>query len=356
MSSCEFKVRSAVEKIMKDGKGIVVVIGSTFTGKTYYCNKLLTDLRIQQIDIDYDDIKTQGMKKLILQYSSNTNTNPDNIVGFFGKQSSSRNIDKGGKIFYCDALESYSNHKSILTFLKGVGGPALITVDKSIVISAHSLVERIWWDGPRRNATDWKGDKIATNPRDLYITMTSLKQTNDVAVRTFESDPFILTQYLHEEVYDGGWMTMDKAVGISNLFSNYDAIRMNDWESNGIMSTTPVNNELLIRTIRHERGTDSMFPKRWFPSTIGKNAQAQRNRTELATLTRRVNSLPETLQMFVFKEGRGWFYKSKPVLTHLFGIPGAIRGYMSIEDFRRVLVLLGLTDLTEAEAKSLMNA
>ena len=308
------------------------------------------------------------MKRMVLQYSSNesagvgsssgcTNTTSTNIVSFFGKKKG----ESSKKIFYCDALESYQNHKAILTFLKAVGGPALITVDKSVVISAHSLVERIWWDGTRRRPADWKGDKIETNPRDLYITMTSLKQTNDTAVRTFEADPFILTQYLHEEVYDGGWMTMEKAVTVSNLFSDYDAIRMNDWESNGIMSVTPVNNELLIRKIRYERGTDSMFPKRWFPSTLGKNAQAQRNRTELAGLTRRVSSLPETLLMFVFKEGRGWFYKSKPVLAHLFGTgtdsnPGAIRGFISVDDFRRVLVLLGLADLTEAEAKTLKIA
>jgi len=380
-SSCEFKVRTAVEKVVKDGKGIVVVIGSTFTGKTYYCNKLIKDLALQEVDIDYEEIKTQGMKRMVAQYSSDetsgtgtstgtgagtssgTSSSATNIVSFFGKKSSdntSGSVNRK-KIFYCDALESYQNHKAILTFLKAVGGPALITVDKSIVISAHSLVERVWWDGARRRPADWKGDKIETNPRDLYITMTSLKQSNDTAVRTFEADPFILTQYLHEEVYDGGWMTMEKAVTVSNLFSDYDAIRMNDWESNGIMSVTPVNNELLIRKIRHERGTDSMFPKRWFPSTLGKNAQAQRNRTELARLTRRVNSLPETLLMFVFKEGRGWFYKSKPVLAHLFGTgadlnPGAVRGYISVDDFRRVLVLLGLTDLTEAEAKTLKIA
>jgi type IV secretory pathway protease TraF len=355
MSSCDFKVRSAVEKIMKNGKGIVVVIGNTFTGKTYCCNKILADLGIQQVDIDYDEIKTQGMKKLILQYSSNSN--PDNIVGFYGKKSLSTHLVNGSKIFYCDALESYSNHKSILTFLKGVGGPALITVDKNIVISAHSLVERIWWDGPRRNLTDWKGDKITTNPRDLYIMMTSLKQSTDTAIRCLDTDPFILTQYLHEEVYDGGWMTNEKAIIVSNLFSDYDTMRMKDWEGNGLMSVTPVNNELLIRQIRYERGIDSMFPKRWFPSHLGKNAQIQRNKTELLKLTRQVNSLPETLLMFVFKEGRGWFYKSKPVLNHLFGTktqPGAIRDLISIDEFRRVLVLLGLTDLTDSEAKSVL--
>jgi len=355
-SGCEYKVRVAVEKVIKEGKGIVVVIGSTFTGKTYYCKKLLKELGVQEIDIDYEEIKTQGMKKMISQYSSdcnseNTSCSSTNIVSFFGSGVKSK--IGGPTIFYCDALESYQNHKAILTFLKAVGRPALITVDKSIVISAHSLVERIWWDGARRRPSDWSGDKIETNPRDLYITMTSLKQTSDTAVRAFESDPFILTQYLHEEVYDTAWMTTEKAVIISNLFSDYDTIRMNDWESNGIMSVTPVNNEMLIRKIRYERGTDSMFPKRWFPSTLGKNAQAQRNRSELARLTRRVHSLPETLLMFVFKEGRGWFYKSKTVLTHLFGTPGAIRGHISVDDFRRVLVLLGLTDLTEAEAKSL---
>jgi hypothetical protein len=367
-AGCEYKVRCAVEKIVKDGKGIVVVIGSTFTGKTYYCNKLLKDLALEAVDIDYEEIKPQGLKRMAMMYSMNpgtgtgTGTSHDspsqstNIVSFYGNIS---NVKRAKKIFYCDALESYSNHKAILAFLKITQGPALITVDKSILISAHSLVERVWWDGQRRRAIDWKGDKIETNPRDLYITMTSLKQNTDTAVRCLDSDPFIMTQYLHEEVYDGGWMNDEKAVIISNLFSDYDTMRMKDWEGHGIMSVTPANNEMLIRRIRFERGTDSMFPKRWFPSSLGKMAQIQRNRLEIARLTRQVYSLPETLSMFVFKEGRGWFYKSKTVLSHLFGssnppMPGAIRNHISIDDFRRVLVLLGLTDLTDSEAKSLM--
>jgi len=106
-SGCEYKVRAAVEKVIKEGKGIVVVIGSTFTGKTYYCKKLLKELGVQEIDIDYEEIKTQGMKKMISQYSSdcnseNTSGSSTNIVSFFGSGVKSK--VGGPTIFYCDAL------------------------------------------------------------------------------------------------------------------------------------------------------------------------------------------------------------------------------------------------------------
>jgi hypothetical protein len=349
MNNTEQKAINSIKNILQKGKGIVIIIGNSFTGKTYFCNKILKTLGVEEVSIDYEEIKQLGMKKMITQFNQ---TNSTKIFGGI----TTKEIKQ--KIFFCDALESYSNHKSILTFLKNVEGPSLITTDKSIVISAHSLIEKIWWDGQRRRGIEWKGDKIETNPRDLYISMTSSKTSTENAIRSFEADTFILTQYLHEEILETNWIDLEGSVKSTNWFSEYDMLRLKDWEGNSMASITPVNNELLLRRIRYEKGENSLFPKRWFPSTLGKASQIQRNRDELSVNIRLTPSLPEILQMFVFKEGRGWYYKSKYILQYLFGSkssPGIIRDRISVDNFRRVLILTGLTDLTETEAKGIMG-
>lgn len=117
----ESKLQSAVQSIIKDGHGMVVLIGDTFTGKTTAMNSCIDKLYLQSIPFEFEEITSSSMKcfRSFIQTLKHSQSKP---VSEFWKQtnqasSKQHNPQSHPKyILVCDAIESYSS--SVLTFLK----------------------------------------------------------------------------------------------------------------------------------------------------------------------------------------------------------------------------------------------
>lgn len=343
----EYKLTRVIKYILKNEKGMVAVIGDTFTGKTYTVNNIIKSLQLRVIPYDYENVP-KGVNK---EHIHNLKIKRGNTIQNFYKTKHGCNTicNSQQEVLFCDALETYST--STLTFLKYVCEfiPVIITCDKSVVIPNIKLIERVWWNGKRRGLEDYKGDYILHTPRDLFTSLTQRRTPTEQAVRNFGSDSFLLTQYYHDEfpTYKNG--DIQSIVRSTSALSMIDTFRLKEWESNGILSTSKVSEEIFVRTIRNIHKNPCLVPKGWFPRTLSKQPQITRKNLELANIHTQIPNIRDIIHIYNFKVGKSFGYK-----THAKQILHKIDEKIA-ETYSRAIELTGNKGLTKTEIKKLIK-
>lgn len=349
----ELRITKLINACLMNGKGMVVIIGDTYTGKTFIANKILKKLEVNIIPYDFDLVPKgiKGVKgidhPLVKRFQKHKGPK---ITNFFDKGSvlKSKDIPKSKEVLFCDALETYSS--SVLTFLKNVAEllPVIVTCDRSVIIPKTSNIERVWWNGKKRIPTDWEGDPILNTPRDLFISLTQRRTRVNKAIRNFGSDSFILTQYYHDEFPLYKKATLDDIVNSTSALSMIDAFRVKEWESNGFLSITPVSEEIFVRRIRSIHKNPCLVPKGFFPKTLSKGGKITRNQLEIANIETALPNIREKISIFNSKIGKSFLYKKEAnriLSTH--------KNEKDIENYSRALELTGNKPLTKTEIKKL---
>lgn len=333
----ERKLLLSIQQIAKTGKGFVAVIGDSFTGKTYTVNKIIQQLKLNTISIDFESIcqnwNTTDLKKLVTNKSKK-------IEQFYSNKK--QTIYK--EIVFCDALESYNT--SMLTFLKKVSEylPVIATCDRSVVIP--NAIDRIWWSTKKYTPESWEGDSILQTPRDLLTSLTQRRTKIERAISNFSSDSFLLTQYYHDEFPGYKNNTLETIVHSTNALSTMDYIRGKEWASNGLMSTSHANDELFVRTIRKLHRNPCLIPIGWFPKTLSKQSQITKKTQELSVIKHTLPYIDEIISYYSFKIGKSFAYKTNAKNILYTSNP---------ELYSRALELTGNTTLTVNEIKKLSN-
>lgn len=338
----ERKLMLSIQQIVKSCKGMVAVIGDSFTGKTYTVNKLIRQLKLNTIPIDFESIgqnwNTSDINKIIRNKSNK-------IEQFYSQKHTQPKQIKKVDIILCDALESYSS-TSVLSFLKKVSEyvPVIITCDRSVVIP--NTIDRIWWSTKKYTPESWEGDQVLQTPRDLFSSLTQRRTLVEKAISNFSSDSFLLTQYYHDEFPGYKKNTLDTIVQSTNVLSTMDYIRGREWASNGLMSTSQANDELFVRTIRKLHRNPCLIPVGWFPKTLSKQSQITKKTQELSIIKHTLPHIDEIIAYYVFKNGKSFAYKTNAINILCGAGP---------EMYSRALELTGNTSLTANEIKKLSN-
>lgn len=331
-----------LQNAVKNNKGMIVIIGEIFTGKTTFALKLIKKLNLRAIPFDFDTIGRGSKEPELKELKEKTSSKIDD---FYRKSDSKTKCKKpAGEILFCDSLESYSS--SVLTFLKKACEtiPVLVTCDKSISIPSTALIDRVWWNGDKFTPRDWKGDTSPQTPRDLMMSLTKRRVNTDKATSLFSSDSFMLTQYYHDEFPTYKNATLEDMIQSTSALSRMDVLRVKDWNSNGLISSTKANEEIFVRDIRAIHRDPCLVPKGWFPKTLGKQSQINRRSLELANIEHTMPNIREAISFFVFKMGRSFAYKKE-----------AKRLCKDPEQYSRALELTGNTALTKTEIKKLTS-
>ena len=349
----EVRITKLIKSCLLNGKGMVVIIGDSYTGKTFIVNKIINKLKLKIIPYDYDLVPkgTKGLRgldnPLVKQFQKHKGPK---ITNFFNKKSTlkSKNSYKSNEVLYCDALETYSS--SVLTFLKNVSElvPVIVTCDKTIIIPNTKNIERIWWNGKKRVPTGWDGDPILNTPRDLFTSLTQRRTKVDQAVRNFGSDSFVLTQYYHDEFPLYKKTTLESLIASTESLSTNDMFRVNEWESNGLLSTTPVSEEIFVRRIRSIHKNPCLIPKGFFPKTLSKSGKITRNQLEINNIETALPNIREKISIFNTQIGRSFVYKKEANR-----ILGNRLNEKDIENYSRALEITGNKPLTKTEIKKL---
>jgi hypothetical protein len=324
------------KKCLRAKKGLVVIIGDTFTGKTYTANKLIKKLGVEVISFDYDSLGRGKNPDKLAFVKQMLRVSP---LNFSKKKSKPRQ-----KILYCDAIESYSS--STLTFLKNARMfiPIIATCDRSIVIPNMGDIYRIWWKGPKRNPPGWRGDTSEKNPRDLFVTLTQRRIPTKKAVQNFDNNSFILTQYFHDEFPTYKKTNVDLIADTACALSKLDYMRCKQWSSAGFGSGKSAKEDIFVRHIRQMYRNPCIIPTGWFPRTLGKSSQIQKRQQELCTISHTIPNIRDLISVFTFKIGRSFAYKK---IAPSMGIDP----YM----YSRALALTGNRELTENETKKILK-
>lgn len=351
----EMRITNLIKSCLLNGKGMVVIIGDTYTGKTFVANKIISKLDLKVIPYDFD-LVPRGVKgakgidnPLVKQFQKHKGAK---ITNFFGKGSILKSLDvsKTNEVLFCDALETYS--PSVLTFLKNVAKllPVIATCDKSIIIPNTSNIERVWLNGQKRLPKEWGGDLILNTPKDLFISLTRRRTKIDQAVRNFGSDSFVLTQYYHDEfpLYKKG--TLDDMVNSTSALSTIDTFRVKEWNSNGTISTTLASEELFVRNIRSIHKNPCLIPRGFFPKTLSKSGKITHNQLEIKNIETTLPNIRDKISIFTDKIGKSFAYKKEADR-----ILGKHRNERDIEKYSRALEITGNKPLTKTEIKKLKS-
>jgi hypothetical protein len=344
----ETRVSRLIQGIVRENKGMVVLIGDTYTGKTYTICKILKKLNIRTIPYDFDEIPKGAGQQFIKQF----NTKKGNKIQDFYSTKHTKTMcssTKPQEVLFCDALETYST--SVLTFLKNLceTTPIIATCDKSITVPNTKLIERVWWNGSRKTPTDWEGDTLLSTPRDLFVSLTKRRVSKNKAVRNFGADPFLLTQYYHDEFPNYKNIDLHTFVQSTSALSLLDTFRLKEWNSNGLTSTKNTSEELFVRTIRTIHKSPCLKPKGWFPRTLSTQAKITRHQLELAGITNVIPNVHDRISVFNFNIGKSCLYKTlSPKI-----IP--ICNSNTIELYSRAIELLGHKSLTKTEIKKILK-
>jgi hypothetical protein len=351
----EQKIIRLLKATLANGKGMIAIIGETYTGKTYTVNKILQKLKLRTIPYDFENVPkgVKGSKgehnPLVKKFQKRKG---NKIQDFYTPSKNAINctIDRTkGEILFCDALETYSS--SVLTFLKNVCEivPVIVTCDKSVVIPNTKLIERVWWNGKKRTPEGWEGDPILQTPRDLFASLTQRRTKTDIAVRNFGSDSFLLTQYYHDEFPTYKKADLDTIVASTNALSTLDMFRVHEWNSNGILSTARANEELFVRTIRSIHKNPCLNPKGWFPKTLAKQGKITRNALEMCSIETQIPNVHDTIHAFDFKVGKSFAYKTEAKIL----LPKCDEP--TLEAYSRAIELVGKKSFTKTEIKKLLK-
>lgn len=322
----EQRITFCVRKLLRDGCGIIAIIGDTYTGKTYTLRKILQKLNIRPIPFNFDTVsKTTSVHEL---------QKGDRIQDFYTTSPKPK-----GDILVCDGLETYSSN--VLGFLKKAGNkyPVIIVCDRSISIPSTGI-ERIWWNAPKRTPRNWKGDTLLQTPRDLFTSLTQSPTQN--AIQNFGTDSFILTQYYHDEFPVYKKATLDTIVRNTNALSILDTFRCKDWSSNGLLSTSRASEEIFVRDIRICHKTPPLIPTGWFPKTLSKQTQIGRRTLEISSIETKIPHIRDVISLFNFKIGRSFAYKKE-----------ALNITNNPELYSRALEITGNTPLTATEIQKI---
>lgn len=346
----EQRITKLLQSAILNQKGMVAVIGDTYTGKTFIVNKIIQKLGLRVIPYDFDTIPkgVKGSKgtenPLVKKFQKYKGLKVDD---FFGKANPKA---KAKEILFCDALETYSS--SVLTFLKNVAEsiPVIVTCDKTIVIPNIKIIERVWWNGSKRTPEGWEGDPILHTPRDLLTSLTQRRIPTNQAVRNFGSDSFILTQFYHDEFPTYKKADLDSIITSTQALSTLDMFRNKEWSSNGMISTTRASEELFVRTIRKNHKNPCLIPKGFFPKTLSKSGKITRNSLEIKGIETMIPNVRDRISVFNFKIGRSFAYKKEAQR-----ILGTRTNEKEIESYSRALELTGNKALTKTEIKKLVN-
>lgn len=351
----EVRITKLIKSCLLNGKGMVVIIGDTYTGKTFIANKIISRLGLKVIPYDFD-LVPKGLKgakgidnPLVKQFQKHKGPK---ITNFFGKESILKSFDVSNtnEVLFCDALETYSS--GVLTFLKNVADllPVIVTCDKSVVIPNTSNIERVWWNGQKRLPKEWKGDPILNTPRDILTSLTQRRTKLERAVRNFGSDPFILIQYYHDEFPLYKKATLDDIVSSTSALSLSDTFRIKEWGSNGILSTTRVSEEIFVRSIRSIHKNPCLVPKGFFPKTLSKYGKITRNQLEIMNIETSLPNIRDKISVFNTKIGKSFIYKKEANR-----IIGKYKNDQDIENYSRALEITGNKPLTKTEIKKLKS-
>jgi len=332
----ERRLEKEIGSLLGQKKGLLVIVGDTYTGKSYCLNKVLKIKGIQKIAYDFED-KTPFAPDLIKRRTGRK-------IGDLFKRKDKVSTPK--EVLVCDALESYPTR--VTTFVKNAANhyPVIAICDKSVVISKSKNVKKIHWKGEKYLPDGWKGDTMPHTPRDLMITLTQRRVPLYKAISHYSSDTFILTQYYHDEYLSYSGINMEKAVKCSSLLSYMDMMRTRDWDSNGMVSTSKLTEEIFVREIRQHHRSPSLIPKGWFPRSLSKGAQITRRVQEMRNILRDHPNIQEIVPLFNYKDGRSFAYKKRA--KELMDDP------TKPESYSRGLELMGYTGLTKTEIKKII--
>lgn len=349
----EIRITKLLKSCLLNGKGMVVIIGDSYTGKTFVVNKIVSKLKLNIIPYDFDLVPkgTKGLKglenPLVKRFQKHKGPK---ITSFFknGSIIKHTNDNTYNEILYCDALETYSS--SVLTFLKNVSElvPVIATCDKTVLIPNTSNIERVWWNGKKRVPREWDGDPILNTPRDLFTSLTQRRTGINQAVRNFGSDSYLLTQYYHDEFPLYKKTTLGSLIKSTETLSTADTFRINEWGSNGFLSTTLVSQEIFVRNIRSIHKNPCLVPKGFFPKTLSKSGKIMRNQTEINNIETSLPNIRDKISMFNIQIGRSFVYKKEAKR-----ILGNCVNEKEIENYSRALELTGNKPLTKTEMKKL---
>lgn len=331
------RLAKEIDGLLARKNGLLVIVGDTYTGKSYSLNKILDAKGIRKISYDFENTASFS-PELIKQRKGRK------IGDLFKNKGKPSHTMK--EVLVCDALESYPGR--VTTFVKNAANhfPVIAICDKSVVISKSKNVKKMHWKGEKHIPSGWKGDTMPHTPRDLMISLTQRRVPLYKAISHYSSDIFLLTQYYHDEYLSYPTTDISKTVKCASLLSYVDMMRCLDWDSNGMISTSKLTEEIFVREIRQLHRNPCLCPKGWFPRSLSKGAQITRRTQEMRSIIRDHPNIQEIVPLFNYKDGKSFAYKKRA--KELMDDP------KKPETYSRGLELMGYTALTKTEIKKLI--